>query len=179
MNSYELRPMNPTDLLTVLAWRNHPDIRRWMFNRNEISLMEHQNWFESAANDPTRSLLLLWQKNVPQAFVGFDNIKPNNPINWGFYCAADSPKGTGSILGRKALNHGFHALRAHKIVGQIAEFNVRSLQFHQKFGFQQEGRLRQQFFAEGKYWDQLSFGLLASEWSQTQWNETNGNKAAH
>ena len=31
----------------ILKWRNHPDIRKWMYNQDEIKLEEHLNFIDS------------------------------------------------------------------------------------------------------------------------------------
>lgn len=41
-----IRPMVYADLERVLAWRNHPDVRRYMYTQHEITLDEHQRWYE-------------------------------------------------------------------------------------------------------------------------------------
>ena len=54
-----IRPMATDDLLTVLEWRNHPDVRRFMYTRHEISLKEHQSWFKKCQSNELRQLLVL------------------------------------------------------------------------------------------------------------------------
>ena len=31
----------------ILEWRNHPDIRKWMYNQDEIKFEEHLNFIDS------------------------------------------------------------------------------------------------------------------------------------
>ena len=31
----------------ILKWRNHPEIRKWMYNQDEIKLEEHLSFIES------------------------------------------------------------------------------------------------------------------------------------
>ena len=31
----------------ILKWRNHPDIRKWMYNQDEIKFEEHLNFIDS------------------------------------------------------------------------------------------------------------------------------------
>ena len=33
--------------IMVLGWRNHPEIRKWMYNQDEIKLEEHLNFIDS------------------------------------------------------------------------------------------------------------------------------------
>jgi RimJ/RimL family protein N-acetyltransferase len=43
-------------------------------------------------------------------------------------------------------------------------FNQRALKVYERVGFVLEGRLRQDAFRRGKYWDTLVMSILRSEW---------------
>src|SRR5690606_7378254 len=72
-----LRRLTADDLPLVLSWRNHPDVRRFMYTRHEISAEEHARWFAEAEADPSRHLLAFAEKPaekpaapaVPRGFV--------------------------------------------------------------------------------------------------------------
>lgn len=163
-SQHRVRPMGAADLERVLAWRNHPDIRRYMYTKHEISLDEHTRWFEKASEDPERYLLVYDGVSMPLGFINIHQIAPGGIADWGFYTAPDAPKGTGRLLGQAALQYAFINLGLHKICGQALTYNERSIRFHQKLGFQQEGVLRQQHFDGQHHHDVVCFGLLASEW---------------
>ena len=159
-----IRPMVHADLAQVLVWRNHPDVRRYMFNQHEITLDEHRRWFERTLLDPKKYLLIFEENHRPLGFVSFSEVGNGGIADWGFYAAPDAPKGCGRQLGRAALNHAFAELNLHKVCGQALAYNVRSLQFHQSLGFQQEGILRDQHFDGERYHHVIGFGLLCHEW---------------
>ena len=152
------------DLALVLAWRNHPDVRRYMYTQHEISLAEHQRWFESSLADPSRRLLIFEQHHEPLGFVNFNETGLGGIVDWGFYAAPDAPKGSGRQLGYAALKHAFSELKLHKVCGQALAYNERSIQFHQSLGFQQEGILRDQHFDGERSHHVICFGLLCHEW---------------
>ena len=160
----QIRRMVHADLEQVLAWRNHPDVRRYMFTKHEITLDEHQRWFERSLPDPKIHLLIFEVKQQPLGFVKFDETGNGGVADWGFYVAPDAPKGSGRQLGRAALNHAFTQLKLHKVCGQALEYNERSIQFHQSMSFQLEGIFRDQHFDGERYHHVNSFGLLCSEW---------------
>ena len=168
MGSFEpcrIRRMETRDLETVLAWRNHHDVRQYMRTRHEISIDEHRHWFERASNDPTRYLLIVEHDERPLGFVHFSNVAPTGIADWGFYAVPGAPKGgTGRKLGSCALDFAFRSLNLHKVCGQALGFNEASIRLHRALGFQQEGVLRDQFRIDGVYHDLISFGLLAHEW---------------
>lgn len=159
--------MTNEDLERVLAWRNHEEVRRYMYTQHEISLNEHSLWFERASQDSSRYLLLFESNDVPRGFINLHHIAPGGVADWGFYVAPDAPRGTGRLLGQTVLQHAFTHLALHKLCGQALRFNTRSIKFHRRLGFQQEGTLREQHFDGQSYHDVLCFGLLASEWQST------------
>lgn len=159
-----VRLMTKSDLEQVLGWRNHADVRRYMYTQHEISLAEHTRWFERVSQDPDRHLLVFEINGEPLGFVNFDQRSVGGVAQWGFYAAPDAPKGTGRQLGEAALEHAFSSLRLHKLCGQALMYNERSIKFHLSLGFKQEGVLREQHFDGQKYHDIVCFGLLAAEW---------------
>lgn len=163
----DVRPMNKGDLERVLSWRNHKDVRRYMYTQHEISFEEHSRWFARASQEPGRHLLLLEIDTIPVGFINIHQIASGGIADWGFYAAPDAPKGTGRALGRAALRYAFEAVGLHKLCGQAFAFNVRSVRVHLNLGFQREGVLRRQYFDGQQYHDVVCFGLLASEWHQS------------
>jgi UDP-4-amino-4,6-dideoxy-N-acetyl-beta-L-altrosamine N-acetyltransferase len=156
--------MTKMDLEQVLSWRNHQDIRRYMYSQHEISLEEHARWFSCASEDPKRHLLVFEINRAPLGFLQINKISSGGIADWGFYAAPDAPKGTGRALGKAALPYAFETLGLHKVCGQALACNERSIHFHLSLGFQREGFLRQQHFDGKQYHDIVCFGVLASEW---------------
>ncbi|OYT92560.1 MAG: UDP-4-amino-4,6-dideoxy-N-acetyl-beta-L-altrosamine N-acetyltransferase [Burkholderiales bacterium PBB3] len=156
--------MGHDDLALVLAWRNHPDVRRYMYTQHEITLAEHQRWFERCLPDPKKHLLVFEANHQPLGFVNFNETGSGGIADWGFYAAPDAPKGSGRQLGRAALSYAFAQLKLHKISGQALACNQRSIQLHQFLGFQQEGILRDQHFDGERYHNAICFGLFGHEW---------------
>ena len=159
-----IRLMSPDDLRQVLSWRNHPNIRRYMYSQHEIKLAEHQRWFEKSTQDPHKNLLIFEAEDNPMGFVQLSQLDGSPIVDWGFYTAPDARKGMGRRLGRAALRYAFQHLELHKICGQALAYNEPSISLHRALGFQQEGWLREQRFDGQYYHDVLCFGLLSSEW---------------
>lgn len=152
----------------VLAWRNHIAVRSYMLTQHEISLREHNNWFERVQHDKTRIQLIVLDGTEPIGFVQFSGIHKGAIADWGFYARPDTSKGNGRKLGEAALRHAFHDLCLHKVCGQTIESNSASVAFHQKLGFKEEGRLREQQRIGDRYHTLICFGLLAKEWQERQ-----------
>lgn len=164
INCCQVRAMTAGDLPMVLAWRNHSDVRRFMFTQHEITLAEHSRWFERASQDHTRRLLIIEENGDAIGYVQFINVGPQGIAEWGFYARPDSTKGTGLKLGIAALDHGFRMLKLHKVCGQAIASNTASIRFHERLGFTREAELRDQKFINNQYENLICFGLLAHEW---------------
>jgi RimJ/RimL family protein N-acetyltransferase len=65
---------------------------------------------------------------------------------------------------RRILKYGFLERRFHKCKSACASYNPASIQLHQKLGFMQEGRLREEWFYNGKHHDELLFGMTLDEY---------------
>lgn len=159
-----VRAMLKSDLEQVLAWRNQPELRRYMFTQHEISRDEHVAWFERCAKDPKKRLLIAEEDGRAFGFVQFSGVAPGAVADWGFYLAPDAQKGAGVKLGMTALDYAFHTLALHKVCGQALAFNEKSIRLHRRLNFHQEGLLRQQQQVDGTYYDLICFGLLSNEW---------------
>ena len=161
-----IRLLQSSDLHDVLAWRNHPNVRRFMFTQHEIRPEEHQQWFEKVRQDSTRRLLIVEDGKAPLGFVQLSNVEVGGVAGWGFYACPEAPKGSGRKLGQVALKYAFEHERLHKLCGQAIETNIASIAFHKSLGFQEEGVLREHRKIAECYYNLVCFGLLHHEWSQ-------------
>lgn len=167
-----VRRLAADDLATVLVWRNHPDVRAFMFTQHEIGLDEHKAWFNRAINDPTRRLLMVEEDGKPLGYVQFSGVAEGGEADWGFYARPGAPKGSGRKLGSAALDYAFDILDLHKVCGQAIAGNIPSIALHSKLGFVEEGLLREQQLVNGVYHSLIRFGLLKTEWRVSRHGRT-------
>lgn len=163
------------DLSMVLHWRNHPDIRRWMHSRHEITPDEHARWFANAQGDAATTLLIFERKGDPAGFVRFSCENSSAIAQWGFYIAPEAPHGAGVSLGIAALDHAFGVLNFAKVRGEALVGNERSIRFHRRLGFRHEENLHERLLEDESTCAVLCFGLLAAAWRQHRqlWYENN------
>lgn len=171
-SSCSLRPMQNSDLDLILTWRNHPEVRRYMYTRHIIGQEEHQGWFDRAHSDPYKHPLVFEIGGQPRGFVNVTVVdKVARRAEWGFYLAPEAPSGSGRRLGEQALAYVFRDLQLHKLCGEALTYNERSVRFHERLGFRQEARLRDHHFDGIRYHDVIGFGLLAAEWLRESGSE--------
>jgi UDP-4-amino-4,6-dideoxy-N-acetyl-beta-L-altrosamine N-acetyltransferase len=162
-----LRPMHEVDLEMVLQWRNSDEVRCFMYSSRRFGLEEHRRWFDAVRVAVDSHPMILELQGNPAGFVNVGPVTDGGIARWGFYAAPGSPRGTGKVLGTTALEFAFRELRLHKIWGEALATNEASSRFHLRLGFRQEGMLVDQHFDGARYHDVVRFGLLASEWAES------------
>jgi RimJ/RimL family protein N-acetyltransferase len=80
-----------------------------------------------------------------------------NPSYWG--------RGYASEAARAMLAFGFQDLSLHRVWAECVAANRASARVLEKLGMQPEGRLRENRWMKGEWWDTLLFGLLEREWA--------------
>lgn len=171
-NKFKLRKITTSDYPSLMQWRNDPRIRNYMYTKHVITSAEHQIWINKITTDDSYHPLILEYNKKPLGFVNIHQIAQGGIADWGFYTSPDAPKGTGSKLGKQALDYAFNTLQLHKLCGQALDFNEASRKFHKRLGFKKEGVLEQHHFDGQKYYDVICFGLLASEYHLITNNES-------
>ncbi|MBN1859051.1 GNAT family N-acetyltransferase [Candidatus Bipolaricaulota bacterium] len=77
--------------------------------------------------------------------------------------AAYRKKGYAEDAVRVLLRFGFHEQRLQKCNSACVDGNQASIALHKKLGFVEEGRRRRQFFLNGRYVDDILYGLTREE----------------
>lgn len=164
-DNHIVRPMRIEDACVVLDWRNHEDIRRYMFCSDPIDLQTHLKWFKQSSSDPKRHLLIYEHVGRPLGFIQFTQESSTaDEFSWGFYLSPDAPKGTGKHMGQTALRYAFHTIGATCIHGQVIAFNGKSVQFHLNLGFSQSSLLPQHHFDGTTYHDVICLHINKADW---------------
>jgi len=75
-------------------------------------------------------------------------------------------QGYGAEMIQTVLRYYFHELNYHKATPHVYSFNRASIRLHEKLGFVQEGRLRDMIYTNGEYYDEIHYGMTASEFGE-------------
>ncbi len=122
----------------ILSWRNHPSVRKWMINDNEISLEEHLHFIKLLATKANSRYILVQNESH---YIGVINLTEihNNSAELGIYANPDM-RGVGSILMR-ALIHYALTLGISNLIANVFITNVRAQKLYQKFEFTEIRRI--------------------------------------
>ena len=88
----------------------------------------------------------------------------NGHFNMGIGSPDDRRKGYGSEALEMILRSAFEELNLYRLTIHTFEYNTGAQEFLTKHGFQCEVRRREAIYRDGRYWDALTYGILAEEW---------------
>ncbi|MFI7539875.1 GNAT family N-acetyltransferase [Actinoplanes sp. NPDC049599] len=133
-----LRPAVDADRDTVLAWRNHPEVRAVSLTTHVIGAAEHAAWWDAAMADPDRHILIYDDRGV----VLFDLRE--DPASWSFYLDVAGLGAqllpTWMRLEQAAVEHAFGPLGLTRLGGETLADNKQVLALHRRFGFTETRR---------------------------------------
>jgi UDP-4-amino-4,6-dideoxy-N-acetyl-beta-L-altrosamine N-acetyltransferase len=167
IEEFKLIDLEHENLNIVLTWRNSDRVRSVMNSDEIITIEQHNRWFELYKNDSTKIAKLCLYQNKPIGFIQFTNInKKHGTCEWGFYIGEKTaPRGSGTVMGILTLDYLFNVLKMRKLNAYVLEFNLISLNYHKKFGFVEEGRLKKQILKNNQYADLVLLGLFKESWN--------------
>lgn len=166
-----LRPLDLQDRDFIFQHFSHPDVGRYLLDDVPVITPEQAEeiinfYLDPAAQLYNRWVITMkddgkpigtigfhkWSRISHRAEVGFDLT----PGYWG--------KGLMTEALSEVVRYGFMMMGLNRIEALIYVENERSLRLVERLGFQQEGKLRDYFYQEGKYYDHYLYALLRQEW---------------
>lgn len=163
-----LRPMTVDDAPTLQRWVNDPEIRTFIERTLPISIMEEVEWINGGSKSSKAGIhLVIEVKGVPIGVMGIDKIDWVSRIGTTGAIIGEKRywnKGYGTDAKMALLKYAFDTLGLRKMMSAVKAFNVRSLKYSLHCGYKIEGRLRNQFFVDGKYHDEIILGLFREDW---------------
>lgn len=124
---------------SILEWRNHKSIRKWMYSDKVIDLNEHLNFIDNLKYDKKKFFWLAGDIGV----VYLNRVDFYNKNAYlGIYLNPLVPnEGKGIFLGKALLEIAFEIIKLHSLRLEVIEDNYRARKFYEKLGFKEEGCL--------------------------------------
>jgi RimJ/RimL family protein N-acetyltransferase len=164
-----LRQIEELDLPKLRDWRNSPYIRAYTREYRPLNMLNQKKWFEFLLTDQSNIMFVI-EKKDNEEIIGCCGL---THINWkeghgevSIYIGEEKwqEKGYASDALQLLLNYGFCELRLHRIYAIIFGYNEASIKFFEKNRFKLEGRHREARFWDGKFHDELVYGILDHEY---------------
>ena len=166
-----LRDLTPADSDRLLAWRNLPEVARWMYSDHEISRAEHDRWFAGIAGDATRKYWIIELDGEPVGLANLADIStPHRKAAWAYYLASPTVrgKGVGAFVEVFVLDHVFRTLGLNKLCCEVLLENEAVWKMHESFGFQREALYRDHIWKGGRGHEVVGLAILASDWENAR-----------
>lgn len=120
----------------ILSMRNHPKIKKWMYNQSSILEKDHFLFIESLKERIDRRYFLVKHKNHIIGSINFSEIDLYNSVEFGIYTNPFLKlKNAGGILESAASQYAFAVLNVNKIKLEVFSDNKRAINFYNKRGF--------------------------------------------
>lgn len=118
----------------ILEWRNSESIKKWMYNRDQISLNDHLSYIDSLSNKEDRKYFLIKNERNNYGVVDLTNIIKNDSAELGIY-VKPGLKGHGSLLMYKIIDYAFNTLKLSLLSANVYLDNINAINLYEKFNF--------------------------------------------
>ena len=162
--------LKKSDAKFVLKMRNHKNIRKYMLNRDEISIQEHFKFIKSLENNYKKAYWLVknLKSNTILGVFNLIDIDLNNETAYlGIYKNPYSnDKENGTIIINNGCSIFFNCLNLHTLKLEVFSDNIHAINFYKKIGFKKEGELREVYNINNKRKSTIIMGMLSKEWDK-------------
>jgi len=164
------KALNIEDAQAIHNYASDKDVKRFIGWNLMKSLKETSDYVElmikreSEGTHLYASVVLRSSEEVIGTVMIFNFDKVANNAEVGYVFHKDHwGKGYGSESLTLVSDFAFESLKLHKLHAIVTDANVGSARILEKNGFELEGRLRDHFFIEDKYYGALLFGKFESK----------------
>lgn len=163
----ELTPVAECHRDQLRTWRNDPSVSRYMYSTHYISEEEHNGWFDRllVADDRRAWIIRMDGIDVGATFMTAID-RANSRASWAFYLAdaRTRGRGVGSATEFLLLDIAFVEMKLRKLCAEVLSFNSAVFEMHKKFGFVEEGRLREHWHRNGEWIDVHMIAMFRDTW---------------
>ncbi|MCH8065015.1 MAG: GNAT family N-acetyltransferase [Chloroflexi bacterium] len=178
-NLVRLRALEPSDLERVYSWINDREVTRYIAARYPMSRADEERWLRGSSPNSFGGgvQLAIEVKNGEVQNGGTNEVAHIGNIDLVEVRPEDRKAGLGVMIGDKdywsngygtdavvtILRFAFHEMNLNRVWLHAFDFNERAQACYRKCGFQEEGRLREHYYTEGRYCDSVVMAVLRHE----------------
>ena len=174
-NLVRLRALELSDLERVYSWINDREVTRYIAARYPMSRADEERWLRgSSPNSFGGGVQLAIEVKSGEVKDGGAHIGNIDLVE---VRPEDRKAGLGVMIGDKdywsngygtdavvtILRFAFHEMNLNRVWLHAFDFNERAQSCYRKCGFQEEGRLREHYYTEGRYCDSVVMAVLRDE----------------
>lgn len=158
-----LTTIHPEDYVFVQEQFNDPSTRQQAGVSLPLTAAGVADFVEDSENTVQ---FLVCRDGTPIGHVvltELDTQASTGELGWVVIVPAERGNGYATKAADLCLTHAFDDRGLHKVWARVNEGNEASIRLLEKLGFQQEGVLREQEYANGERVDVYRYGLLSSD----------------
>ncbi len=164
-----LRELAPEDAPEIQAWQNTPTQWRQMavepdeYSDATARIANYEKYRGTGAD--RRLFVYAARLKSDGALIGCVSLARSQPAiaSLGLsVAAAHGGRGYGTELADRILAFGFGDILLHRIAADVALENVACIRVMEKIGMEREGVSRDCIFAQGRWWTEAKYAMLAS-----------------
>jgi len=124
---------------TVLGWRNYPEIKKWMYTQDDITLEQHLSFIKSLENSHEKVFFLVKQDDEYIGVLYFTDIQKDE-THFGLYSSPECKiAGVGRTLETLAIEYAKETLRVKVLRLEVFASNMQVRNLHKKYSFIESG----------------------------------------
>ncbi len=125
----------------VLSWRNDESIKKWMYDKQDISIDNHLKYIETLENLNTKQYCIVKKDDNYIGVVDFTNIDfENRTTDFGLYANPfEKIPGVGRILEEICIKYAFDILNLKTLKLEVFSDNKKAINLYKKFKFKESG----------------------------------------
>lgn len=162
----KLGPLRKCNIHKYRHSRNHDSVWYWCRQRNPISDVEQEIWYDRQGRDSSIQMFELIDEDLTCIGVcGFTDIDHiNQRAEFSFYLFPEYHHQKLAEPGLKTLfNHGFKWMNLHTIWGESMDKN-HAIRVFEKIGMIKEGTRRDFYFRDGEFIDCHLYSIQRPNW---------------
>ena len=166
-----LRPLTLKDLNKTFQWHNDEEIKRlYSSHPFPVSIENEKLWYKKILTSNIPVTVFGIESILTKELIGIASLKDINLINrsaeFGMYVGAKKLRGHGISIAvtKLILEYAFLKLGLNRVYSHMIEDNMPAWKLCERIGFKREGKLRQSLFRNGKFYNELIYSILRTEY---------------
>jgi RimJ/RimL family protein N-acetyltransferase len=169
-----LRAIEPADAENLYRWINDREVTRTLMARYPYSRAFEDEWAEGATKASEFGDARFAIESLEGVHVGTCGLHRGRPEDrhaelgimigekeyWG--------RGFGTDAVQTLVRFAFEQMNLNKVSLGVFEFNDRAQTVYRKIGFVEEGRAREDYYQDGRYWDIIRMSVLRREFGEME-----------
>ncbi len=170
-----LRALERSDVERAYTWVNDREVTQYLLMRYPMARAQEEKYLAEAAEQGNSyadvRLAIETKDGVHIGMCGLHHASAEDRhASLGIMVGDKSywSNGYGSDAVMTLLRFAFDQMNLNKVELGVFEFNERAIACYRKCGFVQEGRRREHYFQDGRYWDIINMSVLRREYDALQ-----------